>query len=110
MRETGGWEYLVGNQEVGWLKDGKRAERHICTKSCKVGMLMPQESVSETPAKLLAAALQHGKSLGQRRGSWSEIAASVPITLHSISIPSFASRLRQIRQKNSKQPQVLKRR
>lgn len=45
---------------------------------------------------------------GTKKRVWSEIAASVPSTFDSIPIPSFASNLRQIRQKNSKQ-QVLER-
>lgn len=50
-------------------------------------------------------ASQFEKRLGQRRGSWSEIEASVPRTFDSI--PSLVSSLRQGRQRDSEQPQRL---
>lgn len=46
---------------------------------------------------------------GTKKRAWSGITASVPSTFDSVSIPSFASNLRQIRQKDSKKPQILKR-
>lgn len=100
-----GQGHFLGNQGVGWLKVGKRAEGR------QAGMLMPQESFSEMLTKSLPTPLLPPpvwEVPGTKKRVWSEIAASVPSTFDSISIPSFASNLRQIRQKNSKQ-QVLER-
>lgn len=46
-----GLGHFTGNQVVGKLEGRKRAEGHVWAKSCKVGVLMQEESFSEVPTK-----------------------------------------------------------